>query len=101
MKREITKIGKRGAIIIPIALRKQMHLKEGDLIIIENHSDGLLLKIALPVEKYTLERQAEFILSNSINATDYASARKAVKSMGLNPDKIIHHKPKIKKATNG
>lgn len=103
MTNEITKIGKRGTVVIPAELRRQMHLKEGDLIIVENHGDGILLKpaIAMAVEKYTLERQAEFILSNAIDAEDYHQARKSVKAMGLNPDKISHIKPKMKKVANG
>ena len=71
--------------------------------IAENHGDGILLKpaIAMAVEKYTMERQAEFILSNAINAEDYKSAREAVKTMGLNPDKIPHIKPKTRHVANG
>jgi AbrB family looped-hinge helix DNA binding protein len=95
MKLEVVKIGKRGAVIIPIELRKQLHLDEGDLIIAENHADGILLKpaVALPIEKYRVDRKAEFILSNAIDLEDYAEARKAVKALGLDPDKIPHHKP--------
>jgi len=102
MTNEITKIGKRGTVVIPAELRKQMHLKEGDLVIAENHGDGILLKpaIAMAVEKYTLERQAEFILSNAIDAEDYQHARDAVKTMGLSPDKIPHMKPKTKHVAN-
>src|SRR3990167_462033 len=103
MANEITKIGKRGTVVIPAELRKQMHLKEGDLVIAENHGDGILLKpaIAIAVEKYSLERQAEFILSNAIDAEDYQHARDAVKTMGLNPDKIPHMKPKTRHVANG
>ena len=102
MTNEITKIGKRGTVVIPAELRRQMHLKEGDLVIAENHGDGILLKpaIAMAVEKYTLERQAEFILSNAIDAEDYQHARDAVKTMGLSPDKIPHMKPKTKHVSN-
>ncbi len=96
MKLEVTKIGKRGAVIIPIELRKQLHLHEGDLIIAESHGDGILLKpaVALPIERYSAERKAEFILSNAVDRADYAMARKEVKALGLDPDEIPHHKPK-------
>ena len=99
MKREVTKIGKRGAVVIPAALRRQLHLHEGDLVIVENHGDGILLKpaVALPIEIYSLERKAEFILSNAIDLSDYEAARKEVESMGLNPDDIPHQKPSQKK----
>ena len=103
MANEITKIGKRGTVVIPAELRQQMHLKEGDLVIVENHGDGILLKpaIAMAVEKYSLERQAEFILSNAVDVADYQQARVAVKAMGLNPDKIPHMKPKTRHVANG
>ena len=103
MKHDMTKMGKRGTVVIPAELRREMHLKEGDLMIAENHGDGILLKpaIAMAVEKYTLERQAEFILSNATDTKDYHQARDAVKAMGLNPDKISHIKPKLKKVSNG
>ena len=103
MKKEITRIGKRGTVVIPAEIRKEMHLKECDLVIAENHGDGILLKpaIAMAVEKYTRERQAEFILSSAIDAEDYQNARKAVKAMGLNPDKIPHMKPKTRPIANG
>lgn len=96
MKQEITKIGKRGVVVIPAALRKQLHLEEGDFVIVENHGDGVLLKpvIVVPVEKYTLERKAEFILSNAVDLADYRKARKTVLAMGIDPDNISHHKPK-------
>ena len=44
-------------------------------------------------ELYTSERRAEFFLTNTVGADDYARARKEVISMGLDPDKILHHKP--------
>ena len=56
---------------------------------------GILLRPAavLPVESYTDERRAEFILSNAVDASDYASAVKAVRDMGLDPVRIKHRKP--------
>ncbi|OGT53857.1 MAG: AbrB family transcriptional regulator [Gammaproteobacteria bacterium RIFCSPHIGHO2_12_FULL_42_13] len=103
MSNEITKIGKRGTVVIPAELRRQLHLKEGDLVIAENHGDGILLKpaIVIAVEKYTLEQQAEFILSNTVDAEDYRKARNEVKVMGLDPDKIPHVKPtKMRRVSN-
>jgi len=96
MRKEVTKIGKRGTIVIPITFRQKMHLQEGDLLIAEDHGDGILLKpaVALPIEKYSLKRKAEFLLSNAVNASDYKAARKEVKAMGIDPDDIPHHKPK-------
>jgi hypothetical protein len=50
---------------------------------------------ALPLapELYTPERKAEFLLSNAIDAEDYARAIEEVKKMGLDPDMVPHRKP--------
>ena len=89
----VTKIGKRGTFVIPFEIREQLSLKEGDLLISEINEDGLMLKpaIALPIETYSLERKAEFILSNSISKKDYEASKEAVKAMGLDPNKIKHY----------
>lgn len=94
MKTETITIGKRGMIVIPASLRKRFGLHEGDLLITEDHGDGILIipAIAIPVETYSAERKAEFILSNATDEDDYKRAREEVTKLGLNPDSIKHHK---------
>lgn len=46
-----------------------------------------------PVESYTDERVAEFLLSNSMDADDYRSACAEVRKLGLDPARISHIKP--------
>jgi hypothetical protein len=46
-----------------------------------------------PIELYTDQRVAEFLLTNTVDAKDYARACKLVRKMGLNPAKIDHDKP--------
>lgn len=46
-----------------------------------------------PVEMYTDERVAEFILGNTVDPADYARACKLVRKMGLDPANIDHDKP--------
>jgi hypothetical protein len=48
---------------------------------------------AIPIEIYTRERKAEFLLENSVGAADYARARREVRKMGLDPDRIPHTPP--------
>lgn len=93
--RETSKVGKRGTVVIPARLRKRFGITEGSLIITEETGDGILIRpaVALPVEKYSTERIAEFLLSNAIDAADYATAVEEVKRMGLDPDSIPHKKP--------
>jgi hypothetical protein len=80
-------------------LQKQLHLQKGNLVIVEEHGDGILLKqaIALPIENYSAKRKAEFLLSNVVDSADYVAARKAVKALGFDPDKIPHYKLTIRR----
>jgi hypothetical protein len=50
-------------------------------------------KRAKTVEVYTPERRAEFLLNNAVDIADYQRARAEVKRMGLDPDRIKHHRP--------
>jgi hypothetical protein len=49
--------------------------------------------VVLPVEGYTPELKAQFLLSNAVDAVDYARAMRAVRAMGLDPNAIPHYKP--------
>jgi len=92
---ETSKVGKRGTYVIPARLRKRFGIKEGSLIIAEETRDGILIRpaVAIPVETYTPERIAEFLLSNALDAEDYADAAREVREMGYDPDSIPHKKP--------
>lgn len=95
MRAETVTVGKRGIIVIPAALRKRFGLHEGDLLITEDHGDGILIipAVAVPVETYSKERKSEFILSNAMDEEDYQEAREEVRKLGIDPDSIKHHKP--------
>jgi AbrB family looped-hinge helix DNA binding protein len=86
------KVGKRGAIIVPAGLRKRFGIEEGSMVIAEEKDDGILIRpaVVIAVEKYSPERKAEFLLSNSVDEPDYRKARKAVQKLGLDPDSIPH-----------
>ncbi|MFL6444909.1 MAG: AbrB/MazE/SpoVT family DNA-binding domain-containing protein [Candidatus Sulfotelmatobacter sp.] len=92
---ESAKVGKRGSIIVPAKLRKRFGIEEGTIVIAEEKEDGILIRpaVVVPVERYTPERKAEFLLSNAIDRADYRRARKEVLKLGLDPDSIPHHKP--------
>ena len=95
MEIEKTKIGRLGAVVIPVGLRKKYGLEEGSLVIAEAREEGVLLRpaVALPLEMYTPERKAEFLLNNAVTQQDYSWAVKEVEKMGLDPKKIPHEKP--------
>ena len=89
------RVGKRGAIIVPARLRKRFGIEEGSIVIAEEKDDGILIRpaVVVPVERYTPERKAEFLLSNAIDEEDYRKARKEVRKLGLDPDSIPHRRP--------
>lgn len=92
---EVAKVGKRGAIIVPARLRARFGITEGTIVTAEEREDGILIRpaVVVPVEKYTPERKAEFLLSNATTAADYKKARKEVRKLGLDPDVISHRRP--------
>jgi hypothetical protein len=68
-------------------LRRRFGIEEGSLIIAEGREEGILLRLALtvPLESYTAERKAEFLLSNAVDGEDYACTEEEVRRMGLAP----------------
>lgn len=92
---EMSKVGKRGTVVIPASLRRRFGIEEGSFVIAEEREEGVLIRpaVVMPVEVYTLERRAEFLLSNAVDAEDYARAVEEVHKLGLDPETIPHHKP--------
>ena len=95
MATEMSQVGKRGAVVIPASLRRRFGIKEGSLVIAEGRAEGVLIRpaAAFPIKMYAPERQAEFLLSNAVDAKDYVRAKEDVRKMGLDPRKIPHYKP--------
>ena len=93
---EVVKVGKRGTIIVPAKLRKRYGIEEGALVTTEPREDGVLIRpaVVVPVERYTPERKAEFLLSSATTAKDYQRARREVRELGLDPDAIPHRRPR-------
>ncbi len=96
MANETAKVGKRGTVVIPARVRRRFGIKEGATVTIEERSDGVLIRpaVVLPLETYSPERRAEFLLSNATDAEDYAEAREEVRRLGIDPDSIPHRGPK-------
>ena len=78
------RVGKRGAIVVPARLRKRFGIEEGSVVTAEETENGILIRpaVVVPVERYSPERQAEFLLSNTTTEADYRKARRAVRQLG-------------------
>ena len=92
---EASRIGRRGTFVIPARLRRIFGLEEGSAVIAEETDDGILIRpaVTLPLERYSREEQAAFLLNNAVDERDYEKARAAVEALGLDPDAIPHEKP--------
>jgi AbrB family looped-hinge helix DNA binding protein len=92
---ETTRIGKRGTIVLPAKLRKRYGFEEGTMVVAEESEYGVLLRPAavVPVEIYTPERKAEFLLANAVDADDRKRAEEEVRKLGLDPRKIRQRTP--------
>ncbi len=93
---EVSKVGKRGAVVVPARLRRKFGIEEGGLVVAEERPEGILIRpaAAVPVEIYTPERKAEFLLSNAVDAEDYQAAVAEVRKLGIDPAKVPHYKPR-------
>lgn len=93
---EANRVGKRGTIVLPARMRRRYGIEEGTMVVAEESPYGILIRpaVVVPVEIYTPERKAEFLLSNAVDAEDYRAARAEVRLMGLDPSKVRHRKPK-------
>lgn len=91
---EATKVGKRGVIVVPAKLRKRYGIEEGSVVTAEGVEDGILIRpaVVVPIERYSAERKAEFLLTNATSKRDYQRAREEVRKLGLDPDAIPHRK---------
>ena len=93
---ESSKIGKRGTFVIPAKLRRIFGFQEGAEVIAEETPEGILIRpaVTVPIELYSPERKAEFILSNAVDDEDYRRAIKEVRKLGVDPSTVPHHRPK-------
>jgi AbrB family looped-hinge helix DNA binding protein len=93
---EASKVGKRGTVVIPAGLRKRYGIKEGTYVVAEERDEGVLIRPAafLPMEIYSPERKAEFLLANVTDSRDYARAVREVRKLGVDPERIPHRRPK-------
>jgi AbrB family looped-hinge helix DNA binding protein len=92
---ESARVGKRGAIVVPAKLRKRFGIEEGSIVVAEEKDDGILIRpaVLVPVERYSPERKAEFLLSTATTDADYRKARRAVRKLGVDPDSVPHRRP--------
>lgn len=82
-------------MVIPAKLRRRYGLEDGGTVVFEDSGDGISIRpaVMVPVEAYSPERKAEFLLNNAVDAADYRRALSAVRKLGLDPENIPHRRP--------
>jgi AbrB family looped-hinge helix DNA binding protein len=92
---EIGRVGKRGTVVIPARMRRRLGMAEGDAVLLEEKDGAVVIRpaVTLPVESYSPERVAEFLLNNAVTQEEYAEAVTEVRRLGLDPASIPHEKP--------
>jgi AbrB family looped-hinge helix DNA binding protein len=93
---EASKVGKRGTVVIPAKLRKRFGIEEGSSVLLEEAPGGVMIRpaVTVPLEVWTPERKAAFLLENAVDEADYRWARHEVRRLGLDPDSIPHGRPR-------
>ena len=91
---ETVSVSQGGDVPIPPSIRQLTGIDAGTVVTLEARDGTIVIRpVGEDIEVYTPERNAEFLLSNAVNAADYAAAREEVRKLGLDPDKILHDRP--------
>lgn len=87
---ESAKVGKRGSIIVAARLRKRFGIEEGSMVITEEREDGILIRpaVIVPMEIYSAQRKAEFLLATATDAKDLRRSKEEVAKLGVDPDSV-------------
>lgn len=86
------RMGKRGTIVLPVKLRRQLGIDDGSLLITEAKGGEIRIRpaAAVEVEVYTPERRAELLLNNAMTQEEWDAIAADVRSWGLDPQQIPH-----------
>jgi Antidote-toxin recognition MazE, bacterial antitoxin len=84
-----SKVGRRGTVVLPGKLRRRLGIEQRSFVVAEERADGIVIRpgdrpaTVLPVEFYTAERRAEFILNDTIEAMPGRRSNIARKKLAL------------------
>jgi hypothetical protein len=79
-------VGQHGEIILPPEMRTAAGIRDQSYVVVEQIGAEIRVRpAALESEIYTPERIAEFLVSNALDAADYAAAVAEARKMGLGP----------------
>lgn len=96
---EVSKVGKRGAVVIPASLRRRLGIEEGTLVTTEEREGGVLIRpvVAVPAEEYRahffseLERAYHALREDSVAWDEEQFESRSLEGTlmdGLDPDEV-------------
>jgi AbrB family looped-hinge helix DNA binding protein len=92
-------VGRRGTIVLPAKLRRRLGIEEGSIVVAEARADGILIRPAavVPVEIYSPERRAEFLLNNAVKCARLSASVRGSEAPG--PRSEQHQTPSTPNTT--
>jgi AbrB family looped-hinge helix DNA binding protein len=92
---ETARVGRHGTVVLPPRLRQRFGMNPGSTVLMETTENGILVRpaVVLPLEAYSPQRQAEFLLNNAVDLEDYRYAVREVRGLGIEPDDVPHERP--------
>lgn len=94
MSQVTVSIGQSGIVPLPLAMCQELGIGTGSVVMLETQDGAIVIRpVSAEFESYTPERKAEFLLSNALDAADYVAACNEVRKLGLDPERVPHHRP--------
>ena len=91
---ETVYVGQAGDVPLPPSIRERAGIAAGSAVTLEARDGMIIVRTSdFDPEIYTLQRKAEFLLSNAVDAADYAAACNEVRNLGIDHNRIPHHRP--------
>jgi bifunctional DNA-binding transcriptional regulator/antitoxin component of YhaV-PrlF toxin-antitoxin module len=91
---ETVHIGQDGDVQLPLSIRELAGISAGSAVTLEARNGLIIVRASdLDAEVYSPHRKAEFLLSNAVDAKDYAEACEEVRKLGIEPNEVPHHRP--------
>lgn len=88
---ETVYVGQTGDVPLPPSIRERAGIVAGSSVTLEARNGMIIVRTSeLDPEIYTAKRKAEFLLSNAVDAADYAAVCTVVRQLGLDPLRLAN-----------
>lgn len=101
MNESFLQMGKRGTVVIPAKLRKQLGMVDGCLLLVSEGEGAIRIRLAkvLNPDSDSRLKMAQRLLSGAQDLGEYFAAMEEVRRMGFDPDEVPHERYSGEKST--